>query len=179
MIISIWVLLLIIGVSDAREYRIPNYLILLLLAIGILFTVLGSPDDQYLSALAPRLLGLFVGFIIGLVFYVKKIMAAGDVKLLAVMVFFVGYGELIEFVKYVSFACCFIGVMYLLNNRLVIKRELSTHDIEEPKIHMLSGSFLRQLYKFKCSLTSNQELTYMPLAPVLIIGLAMYQYFQY
>lgn len=66
-------------VSDLRNHRIPNLLVLLGLVLG----VVGQTYAFGLIGLGHALLGLLVGFAIFLPMYMVGGMAAGDVKLMA------------------------------------------------------------------------------------------------
>lgn len=88
-LLAIVVLLSLIGftvVSDLRCHRIPNALILIGLVLGLLFQFYSGG----LHGLGSAVLGLLVGFGLFLPFYVFSGMAAGDVKLMAMVGSFLG-----------------------------------------------------------------------------------------
>ena len=66
-------------VSDLRRHRIPNFLIVLGLALGLT----GQAYAGGVSGLADGTLGLLIGFAVFLPLYALGGMAAGDVKLMA------------------------------------------------------------------------------------------------
>lgn len=68
-------------VSDLRHHRIPNVLIVLGLGLGLASQVYSSGT----VGLGDGLLGMFVGFAIFLPMYALGGMAAGDVKLMAMV----------------------------------------------------------------------------------------------
>ncbi|AYC32613.1 hypothetical protein D3880_09545 [Pseudomonas cavernae] len=68
-------------VSDLCRHRIPNWLVLLGLALGLT----GQVHALGIAGLGSGLLGLLVGFVVFLPFYVLGGMAAGDVKLMAMV----------------------------------------------------------------------------------------------
>ncbi|EXF95977.1 prepilin peptidase [Pseudomonas sp. CVAP len=68
-------------VSDLRRHRIPNLLILVGLALGLA----GQAYSGGVSGLGDGLLGILVGFGVFLPLYALGGMAAGDVKLMAMV----------------------------------------------------------------------------------------------
>ena len=68
-------------VSDLRRHRIPNLLILLGLALGLA----GQTYSGGVSGLGDGLLGMLIGFALFLPMYALGGMAAGDVKLMAMV----------------------------------------------------------------------------------------------
>lgn len=87
------VLLLLVSIAainDLATRRIPNRLLLAGLAGGlVLHLVSAAPGAALLSALG----GLCVGLVMFLPFYLARGMAAGDVKLMAVVGFYSGPGD--------------------------------------------------------------------------------------
>jgi len=87
------VLLLLVSIAainDLATRRIPNRLLLAGLAGGLVLHLLSAaPGAALLSALG----GMGVGLAMFLPFYLARGMAAGDVKLMAVIGFFSGPGE--------------------------------------------------------------------------------------
>ncbi|MDY7581649.1 A24 family peptidase [Pseudomonas sp. CCI3.1] len=68
-------------VNDLRNHRIPNLLVLL----GVVLGVVGQSYASGLIGLGHALLGMLVGFAIFLPMYAVGGMAAGDVKLMAMV----------------------------------------------------------------------------------------------
>ncbi len=172
-----WLMLFVIGVFDAREYRIPNYLVLILLGFSVIFLILEQSSGSEVS-LFPHLLGFLACFTLGLIFYLMKIMAAGDVKLLAAIGFILGVSKLLVWAKYFAFICFFIGTMYWVLNRLQMSSSQQVRSDEKTGLNIvqylsIEGKLVKSDFK------ARRNLTYMPFAPVLIISLAMHQYFQY
>ena len=78
---AVFTLLLAAGcVTDLRERRIPNVLVVLLLVGGLLFAASSGPIG---SSLVRSLAGVAAGFGIWIVFYMIGAMGAGDVKFFA------------------------------------------------------------------------------------------------
>ena len=68
-------------VSDLRSHRIPNFLVVLGLALGLV----GQAYSGGMSGLSEGALGLLIGFGVFLPLYALGGMAAGDVKLMAMV----------------------------------------------------------------------------------------------
>lgn len=177
MLLGIWFILLVIGVSDAREYRIPNYLIIFLFSISVVFTLFNSWSSSNLNVAGGHILGFFLAFFVGIAFYILKVVAAGDVKLIAIIGLLVGYSGLYTFTMYLVFCCCFIGGMYWLLNRLMLSsfcpKKTTARSIK------LTYSLDNHSSEFKSDFNAKTDIAYMPFAPIVIVALAMYQYFQY
>ena len=74
------VLILTVCVSDVRTRRIPNRLVLLIAALGVLFSVVSHP---WWPGLTRAIGGMAVGLAIWLPFYLVRMLGAGDVKFFA------------------------------------------------------------------------------------------------
>lgn len=105
------VLLLLVSIAainDLATRRIPNRLLLAALACALVLHALSfKPGSSLLAGLG----GMFVGLAVFLPFYVMRGMAAGDVKLMAVIGALTGPGEAFE-IAVVTW--CAGGVMALL-----------------------------------------------------------------
>jgi prepilin peptidase CpaA len=73
-------MLLAVAVADVRSRRIPNRLLVVLAAAGLLFSVLSTPIP---SSVGNSLLAGLIGFGIWIPFYALRMIGAGDVKLFA------------------------------------------------------------------------------------------------
>lgn len=158
----IWLILLVIGVFDARENKIPNVLVLLLLFTSILNSTSYFNGD---GLFATRALAFVVMFAVWLPLYILRVAAAGDVKLAAVVGYIVGWQSLLSYCLYFTFCCFFIGLMYQL-------MEKATKDVAFTGYKPLMVSLA-----FKDMSPLQSHSTRMPLAPVMIIALAMQSYF--
>jgi prepilin peptidase CpaA len=93
-------------VFDVRQRRIPNTLVLVVLAAGLFINLIGpqvwqsgtGPLSAYPSALGAKgaLLGALTGLAVFLPFYLLRAMGAGDVKLMAGIGSFVGPATAID-----------------------------------------------------------------------------------
>jgi prepilin peptidase CpaA len=117
------------AVNDLATRRIPNRLLLVGLAGALLLHVLSAePGAALLSAVG----GMLLGLAIFLPFYMVRGMAAGDVKLMAVIGFFTGPTEAFQIA---IFTWCAGGVMALLLILLCSRVRLAVVNIG----HLLSG----------------------------------------
>jgi prepilin peptidase CpaA len=71
-------------VTDSRQHRIPNSLVVLVLLVGLIANVAVDPIAGTIDWAA----GLLIGFAIFLPFYMGSGMGAGDIKLMAVVAAF-------------------------------------------------------------------------------------------
>jgi prepilin peptidase CpaA len=117
------------AVNDLATRRIPNRLLLVGLAGALLLHVLSAePGAALLSAVG----GMLLGLAIFLPFYLVRGMAAGDVKMMAVVGFFTGPTEAFQIA---IFTWCAGGVMALLLILLRSRLRLALVNIG----HLLSG----------------------------------------
>lgn len=154
-----WGLLLAIGVSDAQRHRIPNIMVLMLLLVTVVF-IITFAGEEWLE----HLLGGLTAFGVSLLFYWKRAMAAGDVKLLFVIGLWVGLSRLADISIAIILAGGVIGCFYL------------AHYIAHTGISFQHNarSYYYQRMSFKYQ---HQTKLVIPFAPAVVIGLASYNYF--
>ena len=68
------------AVSDVKARRIPNRLVIVIAATGLLYTLLQTPTP---GAIGRALLAGLIGFALWIPFYALRMLGAGDVKLFA------------------------------------------------------------------------------------------------
>jgi prepilin peptidase CpaA len=165
-----WVILVAIAVSDARKYRIPNQYLLLLLASTFVEKVIYIDD---LILLLGDLSAGMLFFIFGLLLYFLKAIAPGDVKLLGVVGFWLGWDKMWDATLWISLSTVLIGVFYTLAHTASssgsIKQELFRYTAFLP--------FGRSAFSTQAKKTLVSDHIVMPFAPVVVIGLALNSYF--
>lgn len=180
MIISvvIWAILVIISVSDAKAHRIPNKLLMLLLMSLCLSLLMQIPQEALWSVLLDKSAAFAMAFAFALGLHMFRIMAPGDVKLIAVLGFLLGTGELINYLYYVCLITAFVGTMYWLSNRMYVVLNAESNE-QASRMSLTRMAVTLQLGKeaLKTKVTTGKDLTYMPFAPILVMGLALHQYF--
>lgn len=77
--------------SDIRSHRIPNVLVLLGLITGLLLQM----SAEGMPGLVRALLGMVVGFLVLMPFYLLRTLGAGDVKLMAAVGALMGPAEIV------------------------------------------------------------------------------------
>lgn len=165
-----------IGVFDAREHRIPNLLVLSLLLLMVCELAVNYPLLTFLDLLKNSSVNFIICFSVSLVIYLCGGMAAGDVKLISVIGFIIGQGSLIDYLQYTSWACVLIGSMYWMLNNL-ISSDSSESELKRPSsLNYLAPKVVLDHHSPRTiNLYSVISKTHMPFAPILVIGLAMYQ----
>jgi len=168
--IIIWMVLFAVAVSDAKEHKIPNYL---LLVIFVLVTADIILIDKDFSLLFYSLTTGITCFIVALLLYFLKVMAPGDVKLLGVVGFWVGSEHILGSMYWIAVSSVIVGLFY------AVLRLADSPDQLRAKINKYS-----MLAQFGASGTKvlqapkKMEQHYrMPFAPVVVIGLALHFYF--
>ncbi|KIN10315.1 peptidase A24 [Vibrio mytili] len=156
--IIIWVLLAVIGVSDAQRHRIPNQLVGLLAC-----AVLADIYMQGSEVLGSHIQGLLTTFAICFGLYLLRVMAGGDVKLLATVGLWVGIDVMGEVSLYIVVAGGLIALFYL-----ALHVACSTI----PFTQQVKGYAVQ---KVTPGWKSKQPLV-IPFAPAIVIGLAYYFY---
>ena len=91
-------------------------------------------------------------------------MAAGDVKLLAVIGFWVGWGNLLETGYYILIAATVLGCLHFMHNQITNRASFSFFNL------VLSVNKSTRKY-------ADYTVTKMPLAPAIAIGLALHSYY--
>ncbi len=175
MVISlfIWIVLIAIGVSDAKTHRIPNQLLILLLVSLCLSTFMQTQQALW-SVFLDNSAAFAMAFIFALALYLLRVMAPGDVKLIAVIGFYLGTSELVNYFYSVCLMSAFVGSMYWSLNRLHVASKAS-----ETQMNLASIAVNMQLgqQELKRKIVTGNDLTYMPFAPILVIALALHQYY--
>lgn len=172
----VWGLLVMIGVFDARDHRIPNYLVIAVFSIAILELLVNYHPLIFFIIIRDCFSSMMIFFAISFFIYCCRGMAAGDVKLISVIGFIIGQGSLIDYLQYTSWACVLIGSMYWMLNNLR-RSDSSESKLKRPSsLNYLAPKVVLEHHSPRTiNLYSVISTTHMPFAPILVIGLAMYQ----
>ncbi|HAS6165437.1 prepilin peptidase [Vibrio vulnificus] len=167
--LMVWLVLLVVAVYDARDNRIPNYLLLPLILLAGVQCFLVDGVSLLLSSMAAG--GIF--FSCGLVLYLLRAMSPGDVKLLGVVGMLVGWDAMAGAAYWITISAGVVGALFLL-----------LHYAQHPdSLQKLVGRYSFQAMSGQVPLLSAYQsevvqgkLT-MPFAPAVVIGLALFHYF--
>lgn len=115
--VALAALLIAAATIDVRSYRIPNWLTVGGMLLGLAWnTALATPHH---AGLLWALGGLGLGFAMLLPFYVLRVMGAGDVKLMAMVGAFLGTPGILYAVLFTFIAGGVVSVAYALAHRSV------------------------------------------------------------
>ncbi len=156
MSLIVWVLLIVIGVSDAQRHQIPNRLVGMLL-----LAVLADLYFQQDVVVSFNIKGMLVTFAVGFLLYLGRLMAGGDVKLLTVLGLWLGAETMWSVTPFIIVAGGVLGAFYL-----ALYVASSSHSVGE---HMRAYAVQKVTPGWK----SKQPLV-IPFAPAIVIGLAYY-----
>jgi prepilin peptidase CpaA len=160
----------VIAVSDAREFKIPNKWLLMILLLSFFIKVL---DSKSLTVLMYSLLAGLIFFIGGLALYFLGAMAPGDVKLLGVVGFWLGWGELISAMQWIAVATVVVGSFYAL-----MQVAITGHKIKSSMEYYVTYLASKKILKSSSTeVMTNTDKLVMPFAPVVVIGVALHSYF--
>ncbi|MFN1550510.1 A24 family peptidase [Vibrio natriegens] len=154
----IWLLLFSIGVSDAQRHLIPNKLVLALLSCVVASLVIQQDIVWWL-----HVKGFLTTFIVCFCLYLMRVMAGGDVKLLAVIGLWIGNETMWQATPYIVLAGGVIGAfflaLYVASSNVPIGLQVKAYAVQ----------------KVTPGWKSKQPLV-IPFAPAIVIGLAYYFY---
>jgi len=126
-VVVVLVATLVAGIIDVRKFTIPNFLTLPLLLAGVIYhMVIGGIGHGWAGAgsgLAGSLLGVLVGLSLLMTFHLLGGIGAGDVKLLAGVGAWLGWGPTL----YVFLASSLAAGAYALFMLLFMKGALAWH----------------------------------------------------
>jgi prepilin peptidase CpaA len=154
----VWGLLIAIGVSDAQRHRIPNKYVLVLFLV-VVASLISTPNTDWFD----HVKGGIITFVICFGLFMLRIMAGGDVKLLAVIGVWLGLSRIGDAMMWVILAGGIVGLFYAA---------LHVASNDKPFSHQVRGYCLR---KATPGFRHESHLV-IPFAPVIVIGLAYYSY---
>lgn len=154
----IWGLISAIGVSDAQRHRIPNQLVIVLMLFVCVDVYMQNDVEWWL-----HIKGFLITFAVCFWLYLLRVMAGGDVKLLAVVAFWLGASTMWQAVPYIVLAGGVTGLFYLALYLASSSESIGVH------------VRLYALQKVSRGWKTKQPLV-IPFAPAIVIGLAYYFY---
>ncbi|ASI91093.1 A24 family peptidase [Vibrio mediterranei] len=163
MYIGIWSVLFAIVVFDAKECRIPNKLVVLLLAMvfGDLYII----NDGLLNIPSQYWLGGVVAFLVCFALYLARLMGAGDVKLIGALGFWVGLESLLPFASAIILIGAVQSIFYLAQNLAISQLNIKQH-VNQYLVHNIYGRLNR-------APIDAIEMR-IPFAPAIVVALAVY-----
>ncbi|GER14334.1 A24 family peptidase [Variovorax boronicumulans] len=134
----LWLLwLLLVTVYDARQRRVPNWLVLLGAAIAL--GALAMNTQPFGIKWPDALIGATLGFVFLLFFYVAGLMGAGDVKFAGALGLWVGWQPLLPIWAVASLLAAVHGITWLLLQRWALFPKLATLLSGKPRNADASG----------------------------------------
>lgn len=166
----IWLVLIAIAVNDAKEHRIPNRYLLVVLMLCLIEGVIHSNPIATLSTACLGGLALFGS---SLLLHFARVMSPGDVKLLGVVGFWLGWGNLLSASAWIGVASVVVGLFYAALNQMDTRtrwQDLLTK-------YTLVFAYGRQANAMVAGEQAFEQKLRMPFAPAVVIGLALFRYF--
>ncbi|MEZ9862745.1 prepilin peptidase [Vibrio breoganii] len=170
-----WIGFFVIAIFDARENRIPNSLLLILIVTRLLEIFLRLDFGLLLDSLVPALSMFGIGF----VFFILRAMSPGDVKLLFVVGFVSGVTDVVAMSVYILLAGGLQSLFYFLHyraNRLEIRPRANVFKRLLDRVMMLDLSIRDKSFLVNKKERYADKLV-MPFAPSIVTGMAMFYYF--
>jgi prepilin peptidase CpaA len=156
---------ILMAIEDAMKRRISNYLTLLCLSSGLAFQI----GINGWSGLLNSLLGIGLGFLLLIFFYIKGGMGAGDVKALASLGSWLGPQKVLYFFIYMSFS----GVLLIFI--LLWWRGLLWERLRNIWSHITNWIFIRfyELKPFSGESPPSAKIKDIPYGVALAMGMAI------
>lgn len=168
--IVIWIVLFVVAVSDAKEHRIPNALLLLIVFVSFIDKTFVVQDYNFLFW---SFVSGITCFIAALCLYFLKVMAPGDVKLLGVVGFWLGSEHIFGAVYWIAISSVVIGFFYALL-RLAESPNQFKSLISKYSLYAMYGAAGSKAITGPKGVSGRYQ---MPFAPVVVVGVALYFYF--
>ncbi|MEZ8967674.1 prepilin peptidase [Vibrio breoganii] len=173
-----WLLFFLVALSDIKEHKIPNKL--LLIAIGVRFgdILLELDSSVLISSLTSGVLLFSAGFAL----FLLRAMSPGDVKLLFVVGFCTNVQKVMVLGYWIILSGGIVATIYFFYQRALSPTNDSI--IEQFKSKIKEIFYFVLTAKMKKSSTTEKHLPsrygdklVMPFAPSIVIGMAMFYYF--
>ncbi|MFA0448788.1 prepilin peptidase [Vibrio breoganii] len=175
MFILYWGIFFSIALCDLNKHRIPNVLLVMTILIRLLEVLIYSGFESALQSIYSAC----VLFAVGLGLFFIRAMSPGDVKLLFVVGLVTGSREPSSLLYWILVSGGVVAFFYYHYNQASslnpssIKSRLQMAILKVPK-----ESRSKQSQKASVALTSRyQDKLVMPFAPSIVIGMAMFYYF--
>jgi prepilin peptidase CpaA len=151
-----------VAVYDLKENRIPNYCLLLLI---VLYVLEAFAFPLPLSEVGMNILAAIAMFSASMLLFFLRAMAPGDVKLLGVLGYWIGWGNLLSTSFYILLSAGVIGLLFILY-------DLASPTSKYRNLILLLDKENRERYVREDNLR-------MPFAPAVLLGLALHQYYSF
>lgn len=174
--------LLVIGIFDVREHRIPNMYVLLVLIFAVLMKLADGTSGIRFMAIFQDIAAGMLFFLFGFVLFLLKAMAPGDVKLLGSVGFFLGLNDALTGAFYIALSMVIIGLFYYFYFRAQTYHpsvlSLAKNYFSHSELSSLSlVVFFRQYYGVGQQKPEGMVTNRMPFAPVIVLGVSLFQYY--
>ena len=116
----IWSILTLACVGDARNYKIPNELILLGYCAGFVLNMYEYQAMGIVFFLAKAIWPILLLYLL----YLVRGLGSGDIKLFSVMATMVGAGDVIDIMIYSVMLAGVIAVIICIRERRIVKKNL-------------------------------------------------------
>ncbi len=107
---------------DAREHRIPNWWLAAAFLCGLAIKVLGAQEGRAAAACAGYLFRSLACVAVLFPLFALRMIGAGDIKLIAVMAGFLGFGSGLWAIAYGCFAGAILSLAKLLVQKNLYQR---------------------------------------------------------
>ncbi|MEZ9834064.1 prepilin peptidase [Vibrio breoganii] len=164
--IIFWSILFLISISDLKEHKIPNVLLVLLITYQTLNLVISD------TSILNFVLGAICMFMASLGLFFVRAMSPGDVKLLGVIGYCVGLDNLLGSAIWITLSAGLVGSVFMIYNFSFLGISNPVTLFGEPKLftRINHGGGETNPWRYGNKLT-------MPFAPSVTIGLALFYYF--
>ena len=138
MSIIVSIILFYTSIKDIKEYKIPNWCVLIIILIASYKYIFLNYDlNEFLIHLCIFIIVIFIGFLM----FSVNVWGAGDAKLMSVLVFFVDLHSLLLFFLYAFIFSLFLGIFYGIFNYYFGKKNKNEFSLKR-KIPFAPGIFL-------------------------------------
>lgn len=107
---------------DMKEHRIPNWWMLAAFSCGLALAVLDAPEGRWGPTAVGYVLRVSVCMALLFPLFVLRMIGAGDIKLMAVMVGYMGMKEGLRIIAYGCFAGAVLALVKLLAQKNLRRR---------------------------------------------------------